>query len=667
MSSAPTLPRRPARHWRWAGIVGGVLLAGLATLAACEWAGWPFLRAPLQRAMERTLQVPVHIDGADFRVRLLWQPGLRATELQIGPGAGLPLPHLLLARDVTLAWRWRDVVRWRGGAGLRVQHLQAGFVDARLQRLADGRASWHLGAPHEPTAPRAGGDVLAQLPQFGAFVVERGHVELDDAPLQTRLRIDIEGTDGPLAYLARIEGRYRALPLRLQVRSGSPLPLLDDGRHAPAVPMQVRGTAGDTTVGFDGQAAALLGPRRLQGQVTLRGPSLATPARLLGLALPSTPPFALGGRIMHAGGLWQLQVARAEIGRSRLAGAFDYDTRGTPPRLSGRLAGPSLVLTDLGPAVGTRGEAARPQAQRVLPQRRFDLPSLHGMDADVAISIDRLDFDTEAVAPLEPLRTRLVLAAGVLRLEELRVGQGANRVAGTMRLDARARPAHWEADLRFNIAELADWLPVLRRERAGGGSVPALTGALGGRLQVAGDGRSTAEILSSLRGRARVALRDGSVSHLLTEAAGLDLAQALGVMIRGDRPLPLQCARLDLAIDDGIVRPRTAIVENRDSRIRIEGQVNLATEALDLRATTKPKDVSPLSLRAPIRVTGTLADPVVGVDGGRLAGRALGALALGAAVAPLAALLPLIDVGRPPAQPCEADGTPGAAASAPGR
>lgn len=667
MNSEPTSPPT-ARRWRWAGIVGGVLLACAATLAACEWAGWPFLRAPLQRAMAHTLQVPVHVDGADFRVQLLWRPGLRASELQIGSGAGLPLPHLLLARDVTLEWRWSDVMRWRGGEGLRVQRLQAGFVDARLQRLADGRASWHLGAPREPTAPREGDDVLPQLPQFGAFVVEQGHIELDDVPLRTRLRIDIEGTDdGPLKYLARIDGRYRALPLRLQVRSGSPLPLLDDGRNAPAVPMQVRGTAGDTTLGFDGQAAALLGPRRLQGQVTLRGPSLANPARLLGLTLPSTPPFEFSGRIAHAAGLWQLQVARARIGRSRLAGTFDYDSRSTPPRLSGRLAGPSLVLTDLGPAVGTRGEAARPQAGRVLPQRQFDLPSLHGMDADVAISIDRLDFDTEAVAPLEPLRTRLVLDDGVLRLEDLRVGQGASRVAGTMRLNAHTRPARWEADLRFNVAELADWLPVLRRDRGGGSSVPALTGALGGRLQVAGDGRSTAEILSSLRGRARVALRDGSVSHLLTEAAGLDLAQALGVMIRGDRPLPLQCARLDLAIDDGIVRPRVAIVENRDSRIRIEGQVNLATEVLDLRATVKPKDVSPLSLRSPIRVTGTLADPTVGVDGGRLAGRALGALALGAAVAPLAALLPLIDIGRPPEQPCEVDAAPGAAASAPGR
>ena len=42
---------------------------------------------------------------------------------------------------------------------------------------------------------------------------------------------------------------------------------------------------------------------------------------------------------------------------------------------------------------------------------------------------------------------------------------------------------------------------------------------------------------------------------------------------------------------------------------------------------------------------GTLAAPEVGVESERLAGKALGAVALGAAIGPLAALLPFVDLG----------------------
>ena len=65
-----------------------------------------------------------------------------------------------------------------------------------------------------------------------------------------------------------------------------------------------------------------------------------------------------------------------------------------------------------------------------------------------------------------------------------------------------------------------------------------------------------------------------------------------------------------------------------------------------LRARSMPKDFSPLSLRTPVLVTGTLAKPQVGLDGRALGVRALAAAALAVIAAPLAALLPFIDPGE---------------------
>ena len=53
---------------------------------------------------------------------------------------------------------------------------------------------------------------------------------------------------------------------------------------------------------------------------------------------------------------------------------------------------------------------------------------------------------------------------------------------------------------------------------------------------------------------------------------------------------------------------------------------------------------SPLALRSPIYVRGTFAQPTVGVDKGRVALRAAGAVALGL-INPLLTIVPLIDRG----------------------
>jgi len=236
-------------------------------------------------------------------------------------------------------------------------------------------------------------------------------------------------------------------------------------------------------------------------------------------------------------------------------------------------------------------------------------------------------------------------------------------VAGWVR-GLSARPDKPAAPAAGNRAALKAHRDEARR----GGNQPVqayLTGALSGRLQATGRGRSTAEILSTLDGQAQMRLTDGTLSHLITELAGLDLAQALGVLIRQDRPLPLRCALLDLQLQDGVVRPRRAVLDNADSTLRLAGQVDLRDETLALQAQVKPKDFSPLSLRVPVVITGTLGAPVVGVDGKRLAGKALGMLALAAVVAPAAALLPLLEAGSSAKEdPCAEPGTASAAGKA---
>lgn len=658
-------------------------------LAWGEYSGWPVLRQPIENAASRSVGVPVQMQG-QVRTHLLWRPRLEVEHLRIASDDRFGAPHLLDAQHITLAWGWGDIWRWQRGGRLLLQRLQADQLDAHLMRMAGGDANWQLGNKDDTHRTEEGSDPLGGLPRFGSLVIGQGQIAWKDAVQDVDLDIGVKGREGEAVtgaasgYEATFKGRYRTMPMDLQVSAGSTLPLLQDPEVAPDaqwVPVRVAGTVASARLLFDGQAAALLGTPRLDGALSLQGRSLAEVGRPLGITLPQTPPFDLRGRLSQDGGVWRLQASRATIGSSRLAGDLRFHQLTHPRRLTGQLTGPKLAFADLGPAIGGEGGTSKappqPEAQgRVLPQRRFDLPSLKVMDADVNVAIDEVDFGTDAMAPLKGLKTRIHLDAGVLRLDDLQASVSGGQFKGMTQLDANAQPAKWLARLDVAGVDIAGWMRGLRKDaappapsanatkalkkereqaRQGGEQVARsyITGVLSAKLDVRGAGNSTADILGSLNGPVDLTLRDGTISHLATEAMGLDLAQALGVLIRGDHPLPLNCARFDVVARNGVLEPRLAVIDNRDSTVRIDGNINLRDESMALRLVAKPKDWSPLSLRTPITVTGTLGQPEVGIEGRRLAGRLLGALALGAAAGPAAAVIPLIEQGDKTAgDPC---------------
>jgi uncharacterized protein involved in outer membrane biogenesis len=97
---------------------------------------------------------------------------------------------------------------------------------------------------------------------------------------------------------------------------------------------------------------------------------------------------------------------------------------------------------------------------------------------------------------------------------------------------------------------------------------------------------------------------------------------------------------------------RDGQLDTPDSLVLVNGVVNLKDELLALKGEVKPKDFSPLSLRAPILVGGSFAKPSVGVEARVLVPKLLGALALGLVSPPLA-LAPLLDFGEAvPAPEC---------------
>nr|WP_315187480.1 AsmA family protein [uncultured Albidiferax sp.] len=646
---------------KWRVGLAAVLLCAAGGVAVGEWMGWPFLAVPLQNFLSNTLDRKLRFadEGSaatGFTVRFMGGIRLQAPLLHIAAPAWSTTPHMLRAEDVALELRYSDLWRAYQGEPIRIHSLQARTLDGHIERLADGRASWQFG---KTPPPAANPDTPTRLPEFGTLRVSNGLVHYVDAPLSANMDATLSlvpgsvGADGQTTSLVKIEakGRYRKQPLKILLASSAVLP--SEGGKTSTLPVAVtlNATVGRAELDFKGTAPDALQPQNFSGDFSLKGPSLAAVGDPLGVTLPTTAAFKTNGTLVKTGGRWQVVVKDATVGASRLNGAFTFDPAGRVPLLSGKLGGSRLLLKDLGPVVGTTStemaDAAAPVATnaqakgRVLPDRPFDLPALRAMNANVLINIGEVDLNTSYLEPLQPLSVHLELVDGVLRLHHLVARTAQGQLRGALALDGRAEKALWTADLRWDAVRLERWLKITRTD----GAPPYVSGQLYGEAKLAGQGRSTAQILASLQGTARTTLRNGSVSHLGMELAGLDIAQGLGMLVKGDDALPVQCAVADLVAKDGNFRPKVMVVDTADSAVWIDGSLSLATEALDLRAVVVPKDFSPLSVRTPIKVQGTFSNPQVSLEKGPLAKKAAASLLL-ALVNPLAAVIPWIDLGN---------------------
>ncbi|HEX5804401.1 MAG TPA: AsmA-like C-terminal region-containing protein [Azospira sp.] len=644
---------------RW--LLWSLPLLLVAALAASEASGWFFLRAPAEAVLSSRLGREVRI-AAPFRLHFRSTIRLDLGGLWVAAPADFSVPHLIDAERLTLSLRYRDLLALRQPTEpLRVAALGAARIDLQLIRLSDGRASWQFAAASArppPTVER--------------LSVQQGEIILRDPLLAVDLASQLSPRESPdanphdsdasPAVVAEISGRLRQRPLRASVTlpDGPPRLLPEDAGKPIAV--EARADYGGLHLDFAGS----IGSDALRGTVAVRGPSLALLGRLFDTPLPTTAPFSLQGSVAKDFGdsgsspQWRITVARARVGKSDLAGEFTYDTAARPPRLDGELTGRNFVLADLAPAFGTRdadGALVRPAGGRTLPDRRLDLPALTRLDAAIAVDLRQVDLGSAFRQPIAPLRAKLTLAGGRLTLAEIDARTAQGRLSGTLAVDARQPRPQWRADLGWDGVRLDRWLKAaksgaddIRRRGDGNGEdkdepPPWFTGILHGRTRLVGQGRSIAELLGSLGGQATVSVRDGSLSHLLLEGLGLDLAQALGLLLRGDDRQPVECAVIDLEARHGRVTPRVAVIATPVTVVMIDGSVDFASEQLDLRIAAKPQNVSPLTLRSPFLVRGSFADPDLAPATAPIAARAAGALGL-ALLNPLAAILPFLDPGE---------------------
>jgi len=595
-----------------------------------------------------------------FKLSVVGGVRLEVRQLEIAAPLWSHAPHMLRVRDILLDLRYGDLWRaWRGEA-FTVRSIRAAEVDANLERLADGRASWQFRTDAIAFSTvddiRVAGGVLRYHDVPSAIELQANVWRINaapPAPAGQTPRTDSAPLNGKTSnvLLPNITGQYRDQPVKIDLTSLDTLPWAMGAEQNAPIPLAFTATIGSTNLGFDGTTTDLFHLANLSGRFSLRAPSAGAIGDVIGMTLPTTGAFRSEGVIVRQQDSWRVVLGSAALGGSQLKGAFTYKTGGNVPLLSGQLAGARLSLTDLGPVVGSTATAmaAAPHTQlsksikavgMTLPNRRFDIAALRTMDANILIDIDEVDLNTRLLKTLRPLRAHLRLASGVLSLRDIMTTAGKGHLNGSWRLDGRGLMATWSADLRWDGVQIEEWLG----QRRAHGAPPFIAGRLKGSATVNGQGRSAAEILGSLNGRIRTELQKGRASHVAVEAGAFDLAQGMKVVGRGDDSVAVQCGLADLVVEQGLIRPRVLVLDTADSTLWIDGSLSLSTEVIDLRAMVTPKRFRLLALNAPLRLRGTIAHPRISVDKEALGGKLVDSFILGL-LNPIGAVIPLVNKG----------------------
>jgi uncharacterized protein involved in outer membrane biogenesis len=493
--------------------------------------------------------------------------------------------------------------------------------DILLETDAAGAGNWLVGGARGAPAQAAPAEAAGEGPRLP--VVTEVRVEAatltyldgrtgDKTTLALeRLSAAAESGQSPLGLAAA--GSYNGRRFTASATVG---PLAQLGDPDTPYPVTLEAEAGGAVVKVTGTVGAPLEGRGFDLALAVEGEELAALGAFAGADLPAAGPYRVSGRLKDDGAALSVGNLQAVLGRSGLAGEVVL-VRGERPALRAELSSSLLDLTEWagrkpaagaphGAAVGGEGPATG-DGKRLFSDDPLPLAALSAIDAEVKLTAARI---VTKGPSLENLTARLALNGGKLAVTPLAADIANGRLTAEATLDAGA--AALAARLDVKEVDLA----VLMKEMgidayvSGKGSFDAAITGRGGSLRA---------ILAGLNGRTNLAVGEGRIDNALMEVMLADLAKAA---LGQGQDAKLNCVVSRFEITDGQAVSKALVIDADTVSITGEGDINLATEALNLTLTPEPKEASLATLAVPVKVKGTLASPTVFPDSAGVAKKA---------------------------------------------
>ncbi len=528
------------------------------------------------------------------------------------------------------------------GGTLDLPLVEADGPAVRLFRDASGRANWQIDPDQKPF----------KFPPISHLIIKDGALTYYDAKTKTDFVGRVSSSEtlyakGRGTFQLEGRGRLNAAPFLARI-SGGALVNVDATRPYP---FEALIQAGTNKVAAYGIIAHPFDFGHVSGKARVSGLDFSDLYHLTGIALPNTPPYQLAAAFVVSGKTYAFRGIAGRMGESDLAGAVAVNATSERPLVTAVLASRRLKLADLAAVVGgvpknTAGRALSPaqkaMAAKLKAEHRF-LPDAH-LDVSRMLTTDaRVTYRAASVdakgLPIRALSLKLDLDHGLLTVDPLAMTLPQGSLVGRVRLDARGATPAESMDIKLTDARL---------ETLMGGNIakPPLTGAVYGRLQLAGRGDSVRAAAANANGALTVVIPGGEVRQAFAEMLGIDVTKGLFLLLaKNQTQTPIRCAVADFRATNGILTAQHIVFDTGVVLAQGKGQIDLRNETINLEISGKPKKFRLVRIGAPITVKGSLIEPKFGVSVGKAAGQLAVAGVLGAVVAPLAVILPFVSPG----------------------
>ncbi len=406
------------------------------------------------------------------------------------------------------------------------------------------------------------------------------------------------------------------------------------------------GTEKLAKVALQGTVKDLLAFSGMDLSFVVQGEKLAHLEGLAGRPIPSHGPFHMSGKVMVLSPeTYELSELDISLPEGDLSGTVRISLAGKRPAVEAELSSRKLDVRPFLEKQGAENESEEPlptpetpgpPRKKIFPQDPLPLEWLKQADGEMTLAAQEL------VLPLLLLKD--VTAHALLRDGNLAVNPFTG-VAGEGTMDGRMELASRNDGVHMNVALKVDRFDVGKMLKELG-IVDVLEGKLEIDLDLSGRGDSVAGVLAGLNGKALVIVGEGRINDQFISLLGGDLGQSLFRLLSPSKEssefTDVNCLVMGLDVREGLAKSTVLLLDTSNVNVVGHGKIDLKTEALDLVLKPSPKrgvgikglgkfSLSLGELTKPLKLSGTLANPTVGVDpSGTLftLGKAIGGVAL---------------------------------------
>lgn len=615
------------------GFIAAVAFSVVASLGA-YFLDWNLLRPYIARQVSDATGRTFAING-DLDVRLTSPPKIIANGIELGNTPWGRQRVFAQAQRIELTLGWRQLLRGQ----LHIQSIALSAPQVHLEVNEQGESNWQLASGRQ-------GDRHHSV-DVDALSIDHGTLTYLDPAQHTDFTatIDTEDLQHAANAIVRVKGtgQINGLPSSVTGRVGA---LLQLRTTATPYPLDLHATLGATQVTL---AGALKAPFRLEGgnvAFTLSGHDLAQLYPLFGIPVAPSPPYKIAGTLDHTGTHWNFSNLHGVVGKSDVRGSFAVDVGQTPKFIRADLVSDKLDIADLGGFIGTRKgtipATVAPPPGKVLPVEPYSLEKLRSANADIRFRGTKI---TTRKSLLENMDTHILMEGGTVELAPLRFAVAGGFLNAQVFMDGRQGQLVTHANITAKGLHLSKFMPTQSMRAVSAGT-------FGGQARLNMHGNSIAQMLGTANGDAALIMDGGTVSELALRLMNLDLANAVILMLGGDRQTPIQCMVSRFTAVNGDFQVQDMALETAKVDVLGNGHVNLSNETLSLRLAAQSKGFSLVSLRGPVDISGTLSTPKVSPEIGSILARGGLAAATGIATSGVGALIPLLDFGKRPPSHC---------------